>query len=436
MLDIKFIRENKDIIVAGAKKKNIEVDVETLIKLDDKRMEIMREIEGLRAEVNRVSFAITQHSDPALKVQTIEEMRMVKEEIKDKEEKLKEIMGEWQKIMLDIPNLPSADTPVGPDESGNMVLRTWGEKPNFNFKVKDHVDLGASLDIIDNETAAQVVGSRFTYLKGDLVLLQFALINFVFEICTNEEILKKIITEKNLNISSKPFRPVIPPFMINPQTFLKMGRLHPKEDRYHLVEDDLYLIGSAEHTMGPMHMNHTFTESEMPVRYIGYSPAFRREAGTYGKDTRGILRVHQFEKMEMETFCLPETSIQEQELLVGIQEYLLQSLKLPHEVVIVCTGDMGKPDSRQIDINTWMPGQDTYRETHTADLMTSFQSRRLNTKVKRTNGENELVHMNDATACALGRMLIAIIENYQQADGSVKIPEVLRAYMGGKEFIK
>ncbi len=436
MLDIKFIRENAELIKAGAKKKNIEIDVEALIKLDDKRLEIMRALETLRAEVNRVSIAISRNTDPSLKVQTIEEMRLVKDDIKIKEDALKEVMTDWQKIMLDVPNLPSADTPIGPDESGNVVLRTWGEKPVFDFKVKDHVEIGNFLGIIDNETAAEVVGSRFTYLKGDLVLLQFALINFVFEICTNEETLKQIIDSKNLNISPKPFKPVIPPFMINPNTFLKMGRLHPKEDRYHLAEDDLYLIGSAEHTMGPMHMNHTFMENEMPVRYIGYSPAFRREAGTYGKDTRGILRVHQFEKMEMETFCLPETSIQEQELLVGIQEYLLQSLKLPHEVMIVCTGDMGKPDSRQIDINTWMPGQDTFRETHTADLMTSFQSRRLNTKVKRENGENELVHMNDATACALGRILIAIIENYQQADGSVKIPEVLRGYMGGKEFIR
>lgn len=436
MLDIKFIRENKDIIIAGAKKKKVEVDIDALIVLDDKRLEIMKGLEVMRAEVNRVSMTMSKNTDPALKVQIIEEMRLVKEDIKVKEEALKQIMQDWQKIMLDIPNLPSADTPVGPDESGNMVLRTFGEKPNFDFKARDHVEIGTLLNIIDNETAAEVVGSRFTYLKGDLVLLQFALINFVFEICTNEEILKKIITDKNLNISSKPFRPIIPPFMINPQTFLKMGRLHPKEDRYHLAEDDLYLIGSAEHTMGPMHMNHAFAETEMPVRYIGYSPAFRREAGTYGKDTRGILRVHQFEKMEMETFCLPETSIQEQELLVGIQEYLLQSLKLPYEVMLVCTGDMGKPDSRQIDINTWMPAQNTYRETHTADLMTSFQSRRLNTKVKREGGQSEYVHMNDATACALGRMLIAIIENYQQADGSVKIPEILRPYMGNKEFIK
>ena len=253
---------------------------------------------------------------------------------------------------------------------------------------------------------------------------------------TNKEILEKIIKDKNIIVNKKPFIPVIPPFMVKPSTYLKMARLEPKEDKYHIEVDDMYLIGSAEHTLGPMHMNQTLNEVDMPVRYIGYSPAFRREAGSYGKDTKGILRMHQFEKMEMETFCLPENSIQEQEFLVAIQEYFLQKLNLPYEVMMICTGDMGKPDYRQIDINTWMPGQNTYRETHTADLMTSFQSRRLNTKVKRADGKTELVHMNDATICAMGRTMIAILENYQQADGGIKIPEVLRKYMGGREFIK
>ena len=237
-------------------------------------------------------------------------------------------------------------------------------------------------------------------------------------------------------MSPKPFVPVIPPFMVKPNVYLKMARLYPTEDKYYIPSDDIYLVGSAEHTLGPMHMNHIFDEAKMPVRYVGYSPAFRREAGTYGKDTKGILRVHQFEKLELETFCLPENSLQEQEFLIAIQEYFLQALGLSYEVMMICTGDMGKPDYRQIDINTWMPGQNAYRETHTSDLIASFQPRRLNTKVKRLDGKVELVHMNDATICAMGRTLIAIMENYQQADGSIKIPEILRSYMGGKEFIK
>ncbi|MCF7833901.1 MAG: serine--tRNA ligase [Candidatus Pacebacteria bacterium] len=435
MLDIKFIKENKEIVALGAKKKKIEVDIDRLLALDDERLKVLKEVEDLRSEVNRVSNDIARDQDPALKIQLIEEMRAVKEDIKAKEENLKTIMEEWQMIMLQIPNVTSPDVPEGPDESGNVVIRSWGEKPIFDFTPKEHYEIGEALGFLDNQTASEVAGSRFTYIKGDLALMQFALINFVFDTLTNQSILEEIIKEKNINVKAKTFIPVVPPFMVKPNVYLKMARLDPKEDKYHLEVDDMYLVGSAEHTLGPIHMNQTLNESEMPIRYIGYSPAFRREAGSYGKDTKGILRMHQFEKMEMETFCLPENSIQEQEFLVGIQEYFLQKLKLPYEVMLICTGDMGKPDFRQIDINTWMPGQNTYRETHTADLMTSFQSRRLNTKVKRSDGKTELVHMNDATICAIGRTLIAILENYQQADGRVKIPEVLRPYMGGREFI-
>lgn len=437
MLDIKFIRENKDIVQAGAKKKLVDIDIDKLIAVDDERLKVLKEVEDLRGEVNKVSQNISRDQDGAQKMQLIEEMRVVKEDIKSKEEKLKTIMEEWQTMMLQIPNVSSPDTPEGPDESGNVVIRNWGEKRNFDFEPKDHYEVGKNLDVLDNETAADVSGARFTYIKGDLALLQFALLNFLMlEVFTNADTLEKIAKDKNINVSTKPFTPVIPPFMIKPSTYLKMARLNPKEDKYHLEVDDMYLIGSAEHTLGPMHMGQTIDESQMPVRYVGYSPAFRREAGSHGKDTKGILRMHQFEKVEMESFCLPETSIQEQDFFVAIQEYFLQQLNLPYQVVSICTGDMGKPDYRQIDIETWMPGQNTYRETHTADLMTSFQSRRLNTKVKRFDGKTELVHMNDATACAMGRTLIAIIENYQQSDGSVKIPEVLRKYMGGKEFIK
>jgi len=436
MLDIKFIRDNKNIVQEGAKKKGVDVDIEKLIMLDDQRLKELKEVEDLRSEVNRVSNDISRDQDGALKIQLIEEMRTVKEDIKEKEEKLRKTIEAWQKIMLQVPNVTSPDVPEGPDESENVVIRSWGEKPVFDFIPREHYEIGEKLGMIDNQTAAEVSGARFTYLKGDLVLLQFALLNFLLEILTNAETLEKIAKEKNININPKPFIPVIPPFMVKPNIYLKMARLEPKEDKYHLEIDDMYLIGSAEHTLGPMHMNQILNEKEMPIRYIGYSPAFRKEAGSYGKDTKGILRMHQFEKLEMETFCLPENSIQEQEFLVAIQEYFLQMMKLPYQVVLICTGDMGKPDFRQIDINTWMPGQNAYRETHTADLMTSFQSRRLNTRVKRTDGKIELVHMNDATVCAMGRTLIAILENYQQADGTVKIPEVLKKYMNGKDFIK
>ncbi len=436
MLDIKFIRENKEIVQIGAKKKRVEIDIDKLIILDDERLKVLKEVEDLRSEVNKVSNDISRDQDPALKIQLIEEMRLVKDEIKGKEEKLKQIIEEWQKIMLKIPNIPSVDTPEGIDENSNQVLRNWGEKPQFSFQPKEHFELGKALGIIDTETAAEVASSRFSYLKGDAVFLQFALIQMCLEILTNEETLKKIAENANISITISKFIPVIPPVFIRPLVQVKMARYMNPDNHYMFPNDDLMLIGSAEHTLGSMHMGKIFNESELPIRYAGYSTAFRREAGTAGKDTNGILRQHQFDKLEMEVFSLPENSIQEQNFLVAIQEYILQSLNLPYEVIAVCTGDMGFPDYRQIDINTWMPGQNKYRETHSSDSTAGFQARRLNTRVRRKDGKIEHVHMNDATVVAIGRTLIAILENYQQIDGSIKIPEVLRKYMSGREFIK
>ncbi len=436
MLDIKFIRENKDIVQTGAKKKRVEIDIDQLIALDDERLKILKEVEELRGEINKVSNDIARDQDPALKVQLIEEMRGVKEEIKTKEEKLKAIMEGWQKMMLRIPNVPSVDTPEGKDEESNQVVRSFGEKPQFNFTPKEHFEIGKALGIIDTETAGEVSGSRFAYLKGDLVLLQFALIQMCFEILTNKELLEKIAKEANITINPSTFLPVLPPVFIRPLVQVKMARFMTPEEHYMFPSDDLMLIGSAEHTLGSMHIDKIFEEKDLPIRYAGYSTAFRREAGAAGKDTNGILRQHQFDKLEMEVFSLPENGMQEQNFLVAIQEHVLKTLNLPYQVVAVCTGDMGFPDTRQLDIETWMPGQNKYRETHSSDYTGGFQARRLNTRVRRADGKIEHVHMNDATVVASGRTLIAIIENYQQADGSIKIPEALRPYMGGREFIK
>jgi seryl-tRNA synthetase len=265
--------------------------------------------------------------------------------------------------------------------------------------------------------------------------MQFALVNHAFATLGNEKILSEIAKEKGLSISPEPFVPMIPPVIIRQEIMAKMDRLEPKEQRYLLPEDEQAFVGSAEHTMGPYHMNETIEEAELPIRYIGYSTAFRREAGTYGKDMRGILRVHQFDKLEMESFATAESGADEQKLIVGIQEYLMRSLGLPHRVVHVCTGDTSKPDFDQYDIETWIPSQNTYRETQTSDYMTDYQARRLKTFYKSKSGEKKLVHMNDATAFAISRTLIAILENYQNEDGSVTIPEVLRPYMGGRELI-
>lgn len=435
MLDIKFIRENTDIVKAGVAKKNSSVDIDSLIKLDDQRLEALKRTEVLRAEQNRMNGSISVEKDASVRAQMIEEMRLVKEDFKKEEESLKDIMQQWQGMMLKIPNIPSVDTPEGPDESGNQVIRQWGEKPQFSFTPKEHFEIGRALGLIDTETAAEVASSRYSYLKGDLVMMQFALIQMCLNILTNKETLQKIATEAGVSIDVDAFMPVIPPVFIRPLVQVKMARMMAPEDHYMFPNDDLMLIGSAEHTLGSMHMNKIFQESELPIRYAGYSTAFRREAGTAGRDTNGILRQHQFDKLEMEVFSLPENSIQEQNFLVAIQEHVLKTLNLPYQVISVCTGDMGFPDTRQIDIETWMPGQNLYRETHSADSTGGFQSRRLNTRVRRADGKIEPVHMNDATVVAIGRTLIGIIENYQQEDGSIRVPEALKNYLG-KDVIK
>ena len=436
MLDIKFIREQKEFIKEVLRKRKTKFDLDAFLAQDDKRLEILKNVEHLRSEQNQVSNRIaSNHTKDAERAQLISEMRGLKEELKKSEDDLNEIMKEWQKDMLVIPNIPSADTPEGPDESGNKVLRTWGEKPAFSFVPKDHEEIGKALGIIDTDTAAIVTGSRFSYLKGDLVKMQFGLIQMCFELLTDDEKLTQIAKEANVNVKIKSFIPIIPPVFVRPLIQVKMARFLTPEEHYVFPEDDQMLVGSAEHTLGPIHMDHIFKEEDLPIRYAGYSTAFRREAGAAGKDTAGILRQHQFDKIEMETFSLPEHSTEEQNFLVAIQEHLLRELKLPYEVMIVCTGDMGFPDNRQIDINTWMPGQDRYRETHSADSTGGFQARRLNTRVRRSDGKLEPVHMNDATAFAIGRTLIAIIENYQQEDGSVRVPDVLVPYVG-KEVIK
>ncbi len=430
MLDITFIRENPDIVRAALKNKNREgIDLDRVLELAGERKKIAGEV----SELNRQRGVAAQNRDA-------EAGRRLKDELKAAEEKQQTVEKELVALLIKIPNIPSADTPIGPDESGNKVIRQSGEKPQFDFEPKAHWDLGRELGIIDSEKAADVSGARFTYLKGDAALLQFALIQFAMSVLTSREKLEGIIKDANLSVASTPFIPTIVPVFMRSQVMNRMARLDPIDDRFYFEKDDLVLIGSAEHTLGPLHMDEMLEEKRLPLRYAGYSTAFRREAGAAGKDTRGILRQHQFDKVEMECFVRPEDGIAEQDFLVAIQEHLMRELRLPYQVMLVCTGDMGFPDQRQIDIETWMPGQEgeggvkgLYRETHSADYVGGFQARRLNTRLKRADGSTEPVHMNDATVFAVGRTLIAILENYQQADGSVTIPEVLRPYLGGRE---
>ncbi|MBI4085010.1 MAG: serine--tRNA ligase [Candidatus Liptonbacteria bacterium] len=421
MLDIKLLREEPEKVKKAIKFKGTDPKlVDGFLKLDSGWRRITADLERLRREQKELS-----------EERDVDTAKGVKEKIKNKEGELAGIETERLSVWLQIPNLSSDDTPVGPDESANKVLRSWGEPRKFDFKPKDHLELGEALGIIDTKKAAEVSGSRFAYIKGALALLEFALVQYGIKILGDEKILKKIADKVKKGYSPKPFVPVIPPVLIKPEVFQKMARLEPTDERYYIPSDDLYLIGSAEHTLGPLHMDETLKEEELPLRYVGFSTAFRREAGSYGKDVRGILRVHQFDKLEMESFTTPEDSVTEQEFIVGIQEYLTQSLELPYQVVICSTGDQGGPDFRHLDIETWMPAQDKYRETHSADMMTDYQSRRLGTKVKMKNGDSKFVHMNDATAFA-GRTMIAIMENYQTKESKIEIPKILQEYAGKK----
>lgn len=419
MLDIKLLRDEPEKVKKGiAAKKTDPKLVDVFLKLDLEWRTLTKNLEEKRAEQKKLSEA-----------RAIEEGRKNKEEIKALEEKLADVEKEREIVWMQIPNLPSDDTPIGGSEEDNKVIRKHGEPKKFTFTPKDHLELGESLGLINTASAGKISGTRFAYLKGDAVLLEFALVEFALGVLGNEKILASIAKKAKLKVSAKPFTPVIPPTMIRPDVFQRMGRLEPKEERYYIPSDDVYLVGSAEHTLGPLHMDETIPEEKLPVRYVGFSTSYRREAGSYGKDTRGILRLHQFDKLEMESFTASENSIAEQDFFVAIQEYLMQSLGLPYQVVAICTADMGGPDARQIDIETWMPGEGKYRETHTSDLMTDYQSRRLNTKVKRVKGGTEFVHMNDATVFS-GRPIAAILENYQTENGKIEVPKVLQKYVG------
>lgn len=432
MIDIKILRTNPELVRKALHDKVTKVDLDRVIELDAERTPLKQKIDEIRSERNKISDAMGKGKpEPAL----IEKSKSLKEQLQVLETQSEIIETEFLSLYKRIPNIPTADTPVGLTEDDNVIVRQWGVISSFSFPVKSHADIANARGWLDKERAANVAGSRFAYLKGDLVRLQFALVNWVMDTLGDEKILAGIIAEHGLSVSSKPFTPVLPPLMIKTAPYEAMDRLEPREDRYKIEGEDLWLQGSAEHVLGSMHANEIFDERDMPVRYLGYATSFRGEAGTYGKDMEGIIRMHQFDKMEMESFSTAETSHDEHLLFSGIQEYLMQQLKIPYQKLQKCTFDIGKPNAKGSDIEAWLPAQEKYRETHTADYMTDYQSRRLQTRVRRTGGEVELVHTNDATAFACGRALVAIMENYQNEDMTVRIPKVLQNYMGGKKVL-
>lgn len=433
MLDINFIRANRQKVEDAIRNKAYEIDLDEILRLDDERKDLSREIDQLRQERNQIS-AQMKGGKPDQKL--IEQGKDLKLKLAELEPKLAEIEQEYISKLKEVPNVYEDDVPIGLSEDDNEVAEVVGEIPKIK-NPKNHYEIGQERGWIDKERAAKVTGARFAYIKGDMVKLQMAIVNFVMNSLTDEKVIKEIIDKAGLKgqVSEKPFTIVLPPLMLRTEMYDAMDRLEPRDDRYKIEGEELWLQGSAEHVLGSMHAGEIFEEQELPVRYLGYATSFRQEAGTYGKDMEGIIRMHQFDKLEMESFSTKETSRKEHELFVAIQRWLVEQLELPYRVIRKCTFDIGKPDARGIDIEVWLPGQDKYRETHTADYMTDYQSRRLQTRVRREDGELELVHTNDATAFALGRIMIAIIENYQNEDCTVRVPKVLQKYLDGKETI-
>lgn len=418
MIDIKFLRENPEKIQKAAKDKNIDINVGHILRIDDSYRKLSIEVQNLRHEQNSWTEKIKR--DPTDQFHK-ESAQGVKQKLEKKEPALRDLERERRGLLLEIPNFPKDDVRVGKNESGNEVVKKYKTPTKFNFKPLDHLDIGELLDIIDVKAAAKVSGTRFAYLKNEGALLEFALINLAFEVLTKEG-----------------FIPVVPPVLINKEITQGLGywQAGGNEEYYYLNESsekkEMYLVGTAEHSIVPMHMDETFNKGDLPKRYVGFSSAFRREAGSYGKDTRGILRVHQFDKVEMVSFVTEDQDDKEHEYLLSLQENLFQLLDIPYQVVKMCTGDLGFPIARKYDLEAWMPGQKKYREVTSTSTTTDFQSRRLNIKYKddpSADGEKKFVHILNGTAFAIGRTIIAILENYQQKDGSIVIPKVLQKYL-------
>lgn len=421
MLDIKFIRENKDIVQAGAKKKRVDVDIGKLIVLDDERLKTLKEVEDLRAEINRVSNDISRDQNSALKTQLIEEMRIVKDEIKTKEEKLKKIMEDWQKLMLQVPNVPDISVPEGAVDTDNQEVKVWGEKPVFNFEPKDHSDIMTTLKMVDFERGTKVHGFRGYFLINDGALLSFAIWNYAMDF-----------------FRSKGFSPVIPPMIVRKQNLYGTGHLPGDVEDYYMTQDGDALGGTSEIPLMGMHAGEILDKKSLPLKYLGFSPCYRREAGAHGKDVKGLIRVQEFYKLEQVILCEAnhETSVKFHEELTTNTEEFIESLGIPYHRVINCGGDLGLGQVKKYDIELWVPKENKYREIASASYFHDFQTRRFNIRYKDSKGKINYAHSLNQTAIATPRILVSLVENYQQADGSVIIPEVLRKYMGGKDFIK
>jgi len=419
MLDIKFIRENAELLREAGRKKHIEFDLDLLLSLDEERRAIMKDVEAARAEQNVASQNIAGERDFSARARLIESMQILKDKMRGEEERLQEVMKKWKTQMLLVPNIPDVSVPEGGSDEHNREERVWGEKPIFNFVPKDHIRLGQALDLLDIERGTKVSGFRGYFLKGDLALLSMSIWRYTMD-----------------KLSQKGFVPMMAPALVRRESFMGTGYLPQSEDDLYKVQDELYLAGTAEvPTMG-YHMDEVLDVAKFPIKYAVFSPCYRREIGAHGKDTKGLVRVHEFFKVEQ--IILSEAdhqkSVELHEELTGNAEEMIQELGLHYRVVTNCGGDLGLGQVKKYDIEVWVPSEERYRETHSSSYFHDFQTRRLNIRYKDVDGKLQFAHSLNNTALATPRLLVAILENFQQSDGSISVPLALRPYLG-KEII-
>ena len=420
MLDIKFIRENHDLVRNAITKKFVKLNLDDLITLDDRRRETLLATENLRAEQKRISDGVPLATNPEEREKLLAELRPLKERVTEKEEELKKIMIEWRELMLQVPNVPDISVPEGTSDEDNKEIRTWGEIPQFSFTPKDHVAILEQHDLADFERGAKVSGFRGYFMKNEGAQLFFALWQYT---------LNYFIAEG--------YTPMIVPSLVKRETLYGTGYLPQGEEDLYKTQDDEFLAGTAEVATMSYYSGEVLSKADLPKKFIAFSPCFRREAGAHGKDVKGIIRVHEFFKLEQ--VILSEASHAESvrlhEEITAHVEKIMQALKLPYHVVVNCTGDLGLGQVKKYDIEAWMPSQSKYRETHSSSYFHDFQTRRLNIRYRDDDGTLRYVHSLNNTACATSRLPAAILENYQEADGRIRIPDVLRPYFNGKEYI-
>jgi seryl-tRNA synthetase len=423
MLEIKFVRQNLETVQKALETRGQSTDLDAFKTCDDERRDILQELEALRHQRNVVSDQIAEMKKAGDNADTVvAKMREVSSKIKVLDKALTEILETFEKILLSLPNIPHASVPLGKDETDNPVIKTVGDPPEFDFKPQPHWDLGTALGILDFERAAKITGARFPLYFGAGARLERALINFMLDIHTQ----------------THRYTEILPPFVVNRQSMTHTGQL-PKfeEDLFKLEDWDYFLVPTAEVPVTNIHQDEVLDEAQLPIYYTAYTPCFRSEAGSYGKDTRGLIRQHQFNKVELVKFTTPQTSYDELESLLDNAETILRKLELPYQVIELCSGDLGFSAAKTYDIEVWMPAQRVYREISSCSNFENFQARRGNIRFKQKGKKGtELVHTLNGSGLAVGRCVAAILENFQQADGSVLIPDALQTYMAGLEKIK